>query len=334
MTTLSDLRVAMEPWCRRDDRLAAASYVGSFAVYFGTLALALFAPLPLAAVAVLVVINALSGVRLYVLQHDCGHGSLFISRRANDLAGFGLSTFTLTPYRTMQFNHNRHHAHIGDLDHRDTGEVHTMTLAEWRAAGPWLRLRYRLYRNPVLMLPLGGILTYAIRYRWPKNAREVGVAGVLAQNAALAAWIAAIWWLAGAWGLAIYAATVVVAGTVGVFSVYLQHNFEDTYWDRRPGYNLREAAFHGSSVVDLGWWYDLATANISYHALHHFNPRIPSYRLRYCFRALRAEFGIPALGWRGALHAFTLKLWDEETDRLVPFPPVGARIPDCAAVRG
>jgi omega-6 fatty acid desaturase (delta-12 desaturase) len=317
---LSALRAAMEPWCQRDDRLGLLSYLGSFAVYFGTLALALFAPLPLWAVVTLVVINALSGVRLYVLQHDCGHGTLFRSRAANDLAGHGLSTFTLTPYRAMQYNHNRHHAHIGDLDHRETGEVHTMTLAEWNTAPPMTRLWYRLYRNPLLMLPLGGLLTYVIRYRWPKNTRTVGVAGVLVQNVMLALWVLAIWWVADLRGLAIYGATVLVAGTVGVFSVYLQHNFAETYWDRRPDYNLRQAAFHGSSVVDLGWWYDLATANISYHALHHFNPRIPSYRLRQCFRALRDPYQIPSLGWAGAINAFTLKLWDERQERLVPFP--------------
>lgn len=325
MASLSDLRAAMEPWCARDDRLGWASYVGTFAVYFGTLAIALFVDLPLWALAALIVVNALSGVRLYVLQHDCGHGSLFTSRRLNDLAGHGLSTFTLTPYRTMQYNHNRHHAHIGDLDHRETGEVYTMTLREWQAASPLQRLHYRLYRNPALMLPLGGLLTYVIRYRWPKNARKVGVRGVMLANLALVLWVGLIW-LAADWrGVAIYAATVLVAGTVGVFSVYLQHNFEETYWDRRPDYNLRDASFHGSSVVNLGWWYDLATANISYHALHHFNPRIPSYRLRKCFFALRDPFAIPSIGWRGALQAFTLKLWDEDKERLVPFPKAEGR---------
>jgi acyl-lipid omega-6 desaturase (Delta-12 desaturase) len=327
MSRLSDLRAAMEPWCAKDDRIGWASYLGTFAAYFGTLALALFAPLPFWTVAVLVVINALSGVRLYVLQHDCGHYSLFSSRRLNEWAGYGLSTFTLTPFRTMQYNHNRHHAHIGDLDHRETGEIYTMTLPEWQAAGFWERLQYRLYRNPLIMLPLGGILTYAIRYRWPKNAVKVGAAEVMVQNLALALWIGAIGATAEWWGIGVYLATVVVAGTVGVFSVYLQHNFAETYWDRQPDYNVRDASLHGSSVVDLGWWYDCATGNISYHALHHFNPRIPSYRLRYCFRALRDPFGIPSLGWRGALNAFTLKLWDEQAQRLVPFPPQATTVP-------
>jgi omega-6 fatty acid desaturase (delta-12 desaturase) len=317
---MKDIRLATEAFCTRDDRIAAASYLGTFAVYFGTLAAALFWSDNWPLTGALIVVNALSGVRLYVLQHDCGHHSLFASRRLNDLAGYGLSTFTLTPFRTMQVNHNTHHAHVGDLDARDSGEIHTLTLREWQAATPFQRLRYRLYRNPFLMLPLGGVLTYAIRYRWPKNAARIGVGEVMAQNAALALWVALIWWAAGDRGLVIYGLTVLVAGTVGVFCVYLQHNFEHTHWDRRPSHNIRYASLHGSSALDLGWWFDLATGNIAYHDLHHFNPRIPSYRLRTCHRALRGRFDLPTIGWRAALRSFTLKLWDEDRARLVPFP--------------
>jgi hypothetical protein len=114
---------------------------------------------------------------LYVLQHDCGHGSLYSSKRANDLAGHGLSVFTLTPYRVMQFNHNEHHSHLGNLEERDTTEIFTMTLREWEEAGFWERLRYRLYRNPLLMIPVGGLLTYVFVYRWPKNAGRIDAAG-------------------------------------------------------------------------------------------------------------------------------------------------------------
>jgi omega-6 fatty acid desaturase (delta-12 desaturase) len=111
----------------------------------------------------LIVVNAFAGVRLYVLQHDCGHGSLYSTKRANDLAGHGLSVFTLTPYRVMQFNHNEHHSHLGNLEERDTTEIFTMTLREWEQADFWTRLKYRLYRNPLLMIPVGGLLTYVLR---------------------------------------------------------------------------------------------------------------------------------------------------------------------------
>ena len=313
-------------YCTKDDRLAALSYFGTFLVYFLTLALAV-AAFGSWLVWPLIVVNAFAGVRLYVLQHDCGHLSLWSRKAWNEWAGYALSTFTLTPFRAMQFNHNDHHAHVGDLDARRSGEIHTMTLREWEAASDWERLQYRLYRNPFILIPVGGIFTYVIRYRWPKNAARVGWRGVMAHNLALAAWVALLWALGGAPALWVYAGTVVTAAMIGVFLVYLQHNFEDTYWSRKPEHTLKKAVVQGSSALDLGWWFDIATCNIAYHDLHHDNPRIPSYRLRQCHRDARQVFDLPVIHWPEALRSFTLKLWDEEQGRLVPFPPARARAP-------
>lgn len=323
----AELRKFLADWTGRDNRIATASYFGNFAVYFASFFLALWSLPHLWLTIPLIVINAFSGVRLYVLQHDCGHNTLFEKRWQNEWAGYGLSTFTLTPFKAMQFNHNRHHQHLGDLDERESGEVFTMTLKEWEAAGPGKRTWYRLYRNPLLMLPLGGIFVYAFRYRWPKNTLSVGWRGVMLQNAGLALWLTAIWFIAGWPGLAVYAATVVTAGIIGVFSVYLQHNFEHTHWDRKPSLKPRVAALKGSSAVSLGHWYDIATANISYHDLHHFNANVPSYKLRKCHAAAEELFHLPVIrGWREALFCFTLKLWDEDNQVLVPFPnPVWER---------
>lgn len=201
-------------WCRKDDRVAALSYFGTFAVYFLTLWLAIVAAFSGLwwVAAPLVVLNAFSGVRLYVLQHDCGHHSLFSTKRLNELAGYGLSTFTLTPFRAMQVNHNDHHSHISDLDERETTEIYTMTVREWERAGALQRLAYRIYRNPAFMLPVGGAFTYILRYRWPKKTLEVGLWEVMAQNAVLLAWVGLIYALAGTTGLWVYLATVLVAG--------------------------------------------------------------------------------------------------------------------------
>ncbi len=314
------IRDVTRAYCEKNDLLASVSYFGTFGFYFLTLAAAIAVFEQTALMIALAVINALAGVRLYVLQHDCGHHSLFSKRWMNDLAGYAASTFTLTPYRVMQFNHNEHHRYLGDLEARRAGEIHTMTLSEWQAAGVWQRLSYRLYRNPVFLIPLGGIFVYALRYRWPKNTVAVGMWGVVAHDLALAVWIGALWLMAGPPGVIIYAITVFVAACTGVFLVYLQHNFEDTYWDRRPELRHDLAALQGSSALDLGWLFDLATGNIAYHDIHHFNANIPSYRLRKCHRAIRDEFGLPVINWPEALRSFTLKLWDEEAGRLVPFP--------------
>ena len=307
-------------YTRKDNRLALLSLVLTLAVYFATLLLALEAIWTWWAVIPLVVLNAFAAVRLYVIQHDCGHWSHFETRGQNDLAGYLISTFTLTPYRAMQRNHNIHHAWLGDLDHRETTEVHTMTLREWEEAGFWRRLAYRLYRNPLVMLPIGGFWTFVIRYRWPKNAAKIGARGVMLHNAAVLAWWALLYAGWGWNGIALYALTALVSGCIGVFLVYLQHNFEDTYWDHNPDHDYERATLQGSSALDLGHWWDIGTGNIAYHDIHHFNPRIPLYRLRKCHRALREHVDMRTIEWPEALRSFTLKLWDDETQRLVPFP--------------
>ncbi|MEJ6395489.1 fatty acid desaturase [Gymnodinialimonas sp. 2305UL16-5] len=315
-----ELRRFTRSWTKRDNRLASLSFFGSFAAYFFTLWLTVLAWPIWWLVVPLIVINAFAGVRLYVLQHDTGHNSLFTTKRLNTLAGHVLSAFTLTPFAVMQHNHNEHHSHLGNLDERDTTEISTMTLREWNAAGFWKRLHYRLYRSPLLMIPVGGLLTYALAYRWPKNSARIAPRQVLVHNAVLALWVFAIWLMAGGPGLVIYAGTVFAAGCIGVFLVYLQHNFEDTWWDRKPDLNPARAALQGSSALDLGWWFDLAVANITYHDIHHFNANIPSYRLRACHVALRQQYEVQTIGWLEAFRSFTLKLWDEDQERLVPFP--------------
>ena len=320
---VSEMRAFLRPYTSKSDLRGALSLSGTLAVYAASLILGAWAAADGLWLATLpaVVLLAFASVRLYVLQHDCGHHSLFATRRINDLAGYLLSVFSFTPYRVMQYNHNMHHAYLGNLDHRETTEIHTMTLREWRAADWWTRARYRLYRNPAVMLPLGSFLTYFIAYRWPRNTGEVGATGVIAHNLAIAGFVLGIWAGLGGPGLAVWFAASILGGMIGVFLVYLQHNFEDTYWDRKPDLDFRRATLIGSSSLDLGWWWDLGTGNIAYHDLHHYNPAIPSYNLRRCQRDLPEHLQSHApIGWRKALRSFTLKLWDEDAGRLVPYP--------------
>jgi len=315
-----EIRRFTRDWTKRDDRLATVSYVATFAVYALSLWLA-FQVWPIWWLVVpLTLLNAVAGVRLYVLQHDTGHNSLFSTKWRNMLAGHGLSIFTLTPFAVMQHNHNEHHSHLGNLDERETTEIYTMTLREWHEAGFWERVYYRLYRNPLLMVPVGGLFTYAIAYRWPKNAAKIAPWQVVLHNGGIAVFVFAIWAYAGVPGLVIYTGSIFLAGCLGVFLVYLQHNFEDTWWHRKPDLNPARAALQGSSALDLGWWFDLAVANITYHDIHHFNANIPSYRLRACHRALRKHYEVQTIGWAEAFRSFALKLWDEDQQRLVPFP--------------
>ena len=315
-----DLRSYTRKFARQDNRLAAASFFGTFFVYFSALAVAIsfaekwYVLLPAG------VVFAFASVRLYVLQHDTGHHSLFETRGQNELAGHVLSPFTFAPFEVMKQNHNLHHANIGNLEHRETGEIHTMTLREWHAAGPWQRLWYRIYRNPLIMVPAGAAFTYFIRYRWPKNSTRFGALGVVLHNTVILLLLWLLYWLSGGQGLLIWFSFSLLGGMIGVFLVYLQHNFEDTYWDRRPDLNPAEAALQGSSCLDFGWFFDFAVANITLHDIHHFNARIPSYRLRQCHYSLPAEYALRRIKFSEAIRALSLKLWDEDIKRLVPFP--------------
>ncbi|MBO9400882.1 fatty acid desaturase [Shimia sp. R9_3] len=317
-----DIRERLKGYTIQDDRIGAVSFFGTFVFYFATLYLAIAHQGTWYLLVPLMVVNGLSAVRLYVLQHDTGHASLFKSRKHNDWAGEALSVVTFAPYAAMRHNHNMHHSHLGNLDHRDTGEIHTMTLREWEVAGFWERLYYRLYRNPLVLIPLGSLYTYFIRYRWPKSALSMWRSVVL-HNLVILVYMGVVVALAGWNGLLIWFLSALFGGMVGVFMVYLQHNFEDTYWDRRPDLDPRLAALQGSSALDLGWWLDLASANIAYHDIHHFNARIPHYNLRKCHQMIRDEYGLPTIKWPEALRSFSLKLWDEEAERLVPFPKKG-----------
>ncbi|QBF33256.1 fatty acid desaturase [Thalassococcus sp. S3] len=315
-----NLREFTRTYCQRDNKIASASYFGTFAVYFASLYGAItyahlwYVMIPFG------VIHAVASVRLYVLQHDTGHLSLFETRAQNEWAGIGLSPFTFAPYKVMKDNHNLHHANIGNLEHRETGEIHTMTLREWEEAGFWERLQYRLYRNPFVLVPLGAAFTYFIRYRWPKNTVQFGIWPVIAHNLMVLGWVGIIYLLSGWTGLAVYFSFAFLGGMLGVFLVYLQHNFEDTYWDRRPDLDPQLAALQGSSALDFGHWFDICVANITCHDLHHFNARIPSYNLRKARYALPEDLAPRRIHFREAVAALNLKLWDEDKERLVPFP--------------
>lgn len=315
-----DLRAHTRQFTDKDNRLAGLSLGTTFAAYFGSLYLAIAYMQLWWVLLPAMVVHAFSAVRLYVLQHDFGHHSMFETRRQNEIAGHLVSPFTFAPFEVMKQNHNLHHANVGNLAHRETGEIHTMTLREWEEAGFWQRLQYRLYRNPFVLIPVGALFTYFIRYRWPKNAARFGAAGVVLHNLAVLAWVALIWALSGWAGLGVYFAASMLGGMLGVFLVYLQHNFEDTYWERRPDLDPQMAALQGSSALDFGWWFDTAVACITLHDIHHFNARIPSYRLRKCHYSLPEEHQMRRIGFREAVAALNLKLWDEEAGRLVPFP--------------
>ncbi len=262
-------------------------------------------------------------VRLFIIQHDCGHGSFFRSPRANHALGFVLGVVTFTPYRYWRRTHAIHHATSGNLDRRELGDVRTLTVGEYREAGPWRRLSYRLYRHPVVLLVLGPAWQFLIKHRLPFDAPRAWKAewaSVLWTNLALAAIVVT---LAATIGfgpfLLVWAPIFVLSGAAGVWLFYIQHQFEDTYWERQKNWDFHLAGIQGSSFYDLPAIAHWFTGNIGYHHVHHLSSKIPNYNLRRCMTEVPDLQHVTRLTFRESLSCLHLTLWDEAGGRLIGF---------------
>ena len=317
-----NLRAHTRAYCEKDNRLAALSYFGTFAVYFASLFLAITNVHLWWILAPMVLVHSLSAVRLYVLQHDTGHHSLFATRAQNELAGHVLSPFTFAPFEVMKQNHNLHHANIGNLDHRETGEIHTMTLREWHAAGMWQRLFYRLYRNPVVLFGLGPSYLFFVQNRVPLGlmAQTRYWLSAMGTNLTILAALAVIFYFGGIMPiLLIFVPSTLLAATAGMWLFYVQHQFETTHWEENEAWDLHDAAFHGSSHYILPRPLQWLSANIGIHHVHHLYSRIPFYRLPEVLRDHVALAEGNRMTIRESLANARLHLWDEKSKRLLSF---------------
>lgn len=262
-------------------------------------------------------------VRLFMIQHDCGHGSFFRSRALNDLVGRVIGVFTLTAYDDWRNAHAIHHATSGNLCKRGTGDVDLMTVAEYRALSRWRRLAYRLYRHPIVLFGIGPIYLFVVKHRFPlptpPGRRRIFIS-VMLTNLAIAASIAAGMYLFGVTDfLMVQLPITILASSIGVWLFFVQHNFEHAYWAKGDTWKFQDAALHGSSYYELPGILRWFTADIGLHHIHHLCSKIPNYRLRDCINenpALR-EFSRLTL-WQ-SLKCVRLTLWDETQNKLVGF---------------
>lgn len=269
-------------------------------------------------------------VRMYSFFHDLTHNSMFVSRRANSGWGHLLGFLLFTPYRWWQRQHSLHHAHTGNLDKRGPGEIYTMTLAEYEAASRVRRIGYRAYRNPLLMLFVGPALVFLFERRFPQRGMSRRVlASVVATNLALAGWAIGWTFLAG-WPtfLLIQGTTLVAGGAVAAWMLYIQHQYEETYYEPPAEWRFELAALQGSSFLELPRPLAWAVGNANYHHVHHLSARIPNYRLRAAHEEQAIFERTPVVTVRSSIDALRLKLWDETSGRLVRYParrPLGNR---------
>jgi omega-6 fatty acid desaturase (delta-12 desaturase) len=274
---------------------------------------------------------ALLLVRLFAIQHDCGHGSFFASRRANDLLGRVLGVLTLTPYACWRKSHAIHHANSGNLDRRGTGDVRTLTVREYQSLSLRWRLRYRVYRHPMVLFGLGPIFLFAIHHRIPTVSpfRHWKIWGsILGTNAALAAIVTLILLTVGGRALMLgYLPVILLAASTGIWLFFIQHQFEHAYWASGPDWNFHAAALNGSSFYDLPAVLHWLTGYIGFHHIHHVCSKIPNYRLRECFDENPEFRDARRLTLRDSLKCSRHSLWDEERQLLVSFRDAFRREP-------
>lgn len=262
-------------------------------------------------------------LRLFMLQHDCGHGSFFGRRRLDDWTGRVIGVLTLTPYDYWRRAHAQHHASAGNLDERGVGDITTITVAEYWALTRRGRLGYRLYRHPLVMFGIGPAWLFLFKQRLPFGMMRSGAlpwVSTMATNVAIIALTALLVWAIGIVPfLVIHLPIVLLAGAAGVWLFYVQHQFEDTHWSKPPEWTFQHAAMHGASHYDLPRPLRWITGNIGMHHIHHLSSRVPFYRLPEVLRDYPELGDLGRVTIKESLSCVKLVLWDEASQRLVSF---------------
>jgi len=260
-------------------------------------------------------------IRVFIIFHDCGHGSFFRSKKANEFVGYLTGIVTFTPYHDWRLEHARHHATAGDLDRRGLGDIWTMTVREYQESSFLMRLGYRLYRNPLVMMGVGPLFIVLLRQRIPHGVTgPAGRRSVHLTNLALVAVYGALCLTLGVVNTVVTLVPILaIGGAAGVWLFYVQHQFDGVYWERRERRDFVAVAFEGSSMYALPRLLHWFTGNIGFHHIHHLAPAIPNYRLPKCFREQPMFQQVKQLTFAGSLRSARLRLYDEDNHRLIGF---------------
>lgn len=260
-------------------------------------------------------------MRIFIISHDCGHGSFFNSPRANHILGACTSFLVFTPYLHWRWEHALHHASSGDLDRRGIGDIWTLTVQEYLESSRWKRFAYRLARNPVVLFVMAPLYVFLIKHRFPKaRAGKRQRRSVYWTNLALLVMAVGLSWVFGVKEyLFIQLVVMGVAGSIGIWLFYVQHQFEDVYWERGNEWDYAAAALQGSSFYKLPRVLQWFSGNIGFHHIHHLSPRIPNYHLEKCHQSEALFQTVKPLTLFASFKAFTFRLWDEQRRKLVGY---------------
>jgi omega-6 fatty acid desaturase (delta-12 desaturase) len=264
-------------------------------------------------------------VRTFIFMHDCAHGSLFPSRRVSDFVGYVTGVMTLTPFDQWRRDHALHHASSGDLDRRGHGDVPTITVAEYKAKSPRERFIYRTIRHPASLMLIGPIhLMVGQRIRGRSKAtKDKQITSVWTTNVGIVVlWTVAMWLVGWKSVLLLYGLSMYFAAMAGIWLFYVQHQFEDAYWEAHDEWDYVTACLRGSSHLKLPSVFQWFSGNIGLHHIHHLSPKIPNYRLQRCHDDNPLFQSAPEVTFRSGMAALRLALWDEEAKRMVRFDEV------------
>ena len=313
---------ALTPYARPRLRRSLLDLATSVVPYLG-LSLLMYLALGVSDLLALVLVVPVAGflVRTFIVFHDCAHGSFLPSKRANACLGAVLGLLVCAPFARWRHDHAVHHATAGDLDRRGTGDVPTMTVAEYATLARRQQLAYRIFRNPLVMFGLGPIVAMVLAPRLVgRSERPRMRRSAIGTDVALATLVSGLCWLIG-WQefLLVWAPSALLAGSTGIWLFYVQHQFEDTYWENAGQWSYADAALRGSSYLNLPRVLQFFTGNIGLHHVHHLNARIPNYNLQRAHDDNPIFHDVPTITLRDGLRAVRLKLWDENRGRLVTF---------------
>lgn len=322
LAKISELKKEMAPFEKINMRASVLQIVNTlvpfFVLWYGayaSLAVSYWLALPIAVVA--------GGflVRTFILFHDCCHQSFFKNRLANDVLGTITGVLTLVPYQQWKHTHNVHHATSGNLDKRGTGDMWLLTVEEYQAASLWKRLSYRVYRNPIIMLVIGPLAIFLLEYRFNrKGAKMKEKVNLYVTNVSIVALYTFMCWLIG-WQafVMIQGPIFFVAGFLGIWLFYVQHQFEDSYFENEEEWTYIQAAVEGSSYYKLPKLLQWITGNIGFHHVHHLSPRVPNYNLEKAHNASSDLKKATTITLRTSLQSLNYRLWDEKNKKFISF---------------
>jgi omega-6 fatty acid desaturase (delta-12 desaturase) len=269
----------------------------------------------------LAIVSAAFLVRIFIIFHDCTHGSYFRSRRANDIVGFLAGVLTFSPYQHWRWEHAMHHGTAGNLDRRGIGDIWTMTVQEYLSASRGRRFYYRLVRNPLVLFVLAPLFVFVIKHRFASpKADKRHRRSVLQLNFVLLGTATLLSWIFGILPyLLIQSIAMAVAGAVGLWLFYVQHQFEGVYWERADNWDYTAAALRGSSYYKLPKVLQWLSGNIGFHHIHHLSPRIPNYNLQRCHESSRLFQEVTPITLTTSLRSLGFRFWDEQDRKLVGY---------------